>query len=247
MDFILLIFKKDYENELISFFKETCPCEYEQFNDITILPDGEYHEYMDDFSYEVSKRSSQLINELGELSMWKLYILKDRALEDLLGFLENLFVKFHGYAMDCGSEHLWTWDEIKDGKIVNRYSFFHTYSLKYLSGPYHRFDILGLESFNYEKIDFKKLIRIPDNMISDLYDSMMGVDTFTQSFDRPSKALDICGITLIPPESMDKFINIIKRKTHPNFLKEHRVQIEALISLLQKARDENKYVIHYGI
>ena len=54
-----------------------------------------------------------------------------------------------------------------------------------------------------------------------------------------SNGLAYCGITLIPPSSIDTFIEVLLRK--------HMIEYDLLIDLLKKAKKNNKYVIHFGI
>ena len=153
-------------------------------------------------------------------------------------------------AIDFISSHLWTWDEINNKSTDNPFgfTFFDRYSFEYLTGPYIYFDFYGEDSLDLEKIDFKKLISLPDMVINNWWsDELEEMDTYFNDFDTPNTALNRWGKTIIPPKSIDKFIEIINTKTDPNYLKEYKDEFQALISLLQKAKQENKFVIHYGV
>lgn len=53
----------------------------------------------------------------------------------------------------------------------------------------------------------------------------------------PAKGIAYCGITLIPPTSVKRMIEVIKTVD----------ELSDLEQLLQKALNENKWVIHFGL
>lgn len=59
----------------------------------------------------------------------------------------------------------------------------------------------------------------------------------------PNFALARCGVTLIPPESLEIFYNIISNDKHSK----SSIELIDLMILLRKAISQNKYVIHYGV
>ena len=58
------------------------------------------------------------------------------------------------------------------------------------------------------------------------------------------EGLDYYGNTIIPTESLEKFIkNIEQVKCKPKY----KEQLKELIELCRKAIEEDKYVVHFGI
>jgi len=55
--------------------------------------------------------------------------------------------------------------------------------------------------------------------------------------------LDYCGVTLIPPESLKQFRDVIIKAN--NHFKTKELQL--LTEKITEAITENKYLIHYGI
>ena len=66
---------------------------------------------------------------------------------------------------------------------------------------------------------------------------MRDVDCFWHTVDRAGKGLAYCGITLIPPLSLGKIAAVLDGKKEYLPLKQ----------LLEKAEQEDKFVIHFGI
>ena len=64
-------------------------------------------------------------------------------------------------------------------------------------------------------------------------------DCYFHTLKTKRKGLAYCGITLIPPESMERFREILLMKD--------RIEYTELISLLDKGIKENRYIIHFGI
>ena len=62
---------------------------------------------------------------------------------------------------------------------------------------------------------------------------------YWHTLQNPGKGLAYCGITLIPPESMDILIKIL--------LLQDKLEYTDLIYLANQAKEENKYIIHFGI
>lgn len=67
--------------------------------------------------------------------------------------------------------------------------------------------------------------------------------TYLGSLNRPAHSFDRWGITLIPPESLPQFRDIIRSEPR---LKRDKY-LRALLSLVEKALEEGEYVIHYGV
>ena len=73
-------------------------------------------------------------------------------------------------------------------------------------------------------------------MLSSLF-SLNNIDFYWHTLDVPAKGISYTGITLIPPTSIQAFIDVIKDVAELNELK----------VLLKKALVGNKWVIHFGI
>ena len=86
-------------------------------------------------------------------------------------------------------------------------------------------------------------IAIDDDIINDWWDELSLIKTYFHCYSRPNFALARWGVTLIPPESLEDFYNIVSKDVKSKSSKE----LISLIILLKKAISQNKYVIHYGV
>ncbi len=85
------------------------------------------------------------------------------------------------------------------------------------------------------------------NLIGELIikynEELMAIKTYFQIMTKPGKGLDYCGVTLIPPESLAQFKDIIiKANNHYQSL-----ELKMLIEKVSDAISKNKWLIHYGI
>ena len=96
---------------------------------------------------------------------------------------------------------------------------------------YQRFDKYGPEKF--------ELIKINDDFIEPLLPEFQCIRCYWHTLKCSGMNLAYCGITLIPPESVDSFISI--------FNKHYKEPYNEIIALFEKAKIRDKYVIHYGI
>ncbi len=76
-----------------------------------------------------------------------------------------------------------------------------------------------------------------DDYIENIITEFCHIDTFWHTTEVKGKGLDYCGITLIPPESLNEIADII-RDIHG---------LEELLKLIQEALKENKWIIHFGL
>lgn len=86
-------------------------------------------------------------------------------------------------------------------------------------------------------------IAIDDDLIGDWWEELVLIKTYFHSLSRPEWGLARCGITLIPPESLEAFYEIIAKD-------KRSIESEELIELMKVIRmaiSQNKYVIHYGV
>ena len=80
-------------------------------------------------------------------------------------------------------------------------------------------------------------VSVDDDWIWPLLEKLAGVPTYWHTTDRPETGLAYCGITLIPPASIPAFLAA---------LEDAEVQ-PSLRALLERARAEGRFVIHYGL
>ena len=80
-------------------------------------------------------------------------------------------------------------------------------------------------------------ISVDDIYLENIVSSFDHIDFYWQTLDIKEKGIAYCGVTLIPPTSQKAFINVI------NGIK----GLEALVSLFEKAKRDNKWIIHYGL
>ena len=80
-------------------------------------------------------------------------------------------------------------------------------------------------------------ISVDDELIEEVDRNTQHVKCFWHTVDRAEKGLAYCGITLIPPESLGEIMAALGEE---NALAELR-------ALLDKAKREGKFVIHFGL
>lgn len=80
-------------------------------------------------------------------------------------------------------------------------------------------------------------ISVNDDDLEDLDANFNHIDFYWHTLDVKGKGLAYCGITLIPPSSIRSFIDVIKSVSVLSALKE----------LSEKALEENKWMIHFGL
>ncbi len=90
------------------------------------------------------------------------------------------------------------------------------------------------DTYEPEKYD---CISIHDDFIEPLLDKLAHIDCYWHTLDRPEGGLAYCGITLIPPSSLEQFVVLL----------DGTIGTDELKSLLLKAKAEDKFVIHFGI
>ena len=106
----------------------------------------------------------------------------------------------------------------------------------------HEFGIMKTpptEDGMYECYEPKKYncISVSDDYIQPLLEDLSELDCYWHSLSRPEKNLAYTGITLIPPSSLNLFISLLGNNRETDRLKK----------LFIKARDEEKFVIHFGL
>lgn len=97
--------------------------------------------------------------------------------------------------------------------------------------PEERFDTYEPQKYN--------CITIHDDFIEPCMIDLQGLDCYWHTLQKPGKGLAYYGITLIPPQSMDVLIRILTSR--------NRKELIPLITLINKAKENRKYIIHFGI
>lgn len=95
----------------------------------------------------------------------------------------------------------------------------------------------------YEPEKYHCVVIADDIYIDDWWEQLSLMKTYFHHLKRPAFGLARWGVTLIPPESLPFFQDIVlsdKRINEDNHLVD-------LACLIQKAIDEQKYMIHYGV
>lgn len=89
-----------------------------------------------------------------------------------------------------------------------------------------------------------RCVAIDDEVyIDNWWSRLLEMKTYFHSLKRPARGLARWGVTLIPPESLRAFYDIVSqdgnRHTDEN--------LAALAALIRQALDEGKFMIHFGI
>lgn len=110
----------------------------------------------------------------------------------------------------------------------------------------HEFGIIDtLTETSFEEYTPEKFhcISIDDVHVQVLLRPLSLVKTYFDSFDRPEYGLAYYGTTIIPPESLSTFLEIVLSAKN---LKQQD-DINELCKKIIQAKDEHKHMIHYGI
>ena len=107
---------------------------------------------------------------------------------------------------------------------------------------YHEFGIMQIPPQNGQRFDEYEpekynCISVNDDYIENIVEKFNDIDFYWHTLDVSGKGIAYCGVTLIPPSSMQKFISVI----------ENTPELHQLKDLLLKAYNENKWVIHFGL
>jgi len=84
---------------------------------------------------------------------------------------------------------------------------------------------------------------IEDDILNDWWNQLVLMKTYFHCYNRQEFALARWGVTLIPPESLESFYDIVSSDHRSKSSKE----LIDLMVLIRKAISDNKYVIHYGV
>jgi len=108
----------------------------------------------------------------------------------------------------------------------------------------HEFGIMqnnptGEERFDSYEPQKYNCISVDDDFIESIITEFQSIDCYWHTLQRSEKGLAYCGITLIPPESMELLISIL--------VFQNKEEYSQLIYLVNQARENKKYLIHFGI
>ena len=101
---------------------------------------------------------------------------------------------------------------------------------------------IGKDYSDYEPEKYN-CISIDDDFINDWWSNLVLIKTYHHSYNRPDFALARWGVTLIPPESVEQFHNIVATDKRSKSSK----QLIELMVLIRKAIEKGKWMIHYGV
>ena len=104
-------------------------------------------------------------------------------------------------------------------------------------------EIEETQKYSYEPEKYHCVYIDDEAYIDDWWDKLLIMKTYFHNLNRPEFGLARCGITLIPPESLPAFQEIVLSDRRINE-DEHLV---ALADKIQEAINRNKFMIHYGI
>ena len=102
------------------------------------------------------------------------------------------------------------------------------------------------KTIDYEDYDpeLNNCVYIDDERyIDDWWEKLMQMKTYFHRLSRPEFGLARYGVTLIPPQSLTVFQDIVISDKRIN----EDPQLVLLAQLIQKAITEGKYMIHYGV
>lgn len=104
-------------------------------------------------------------------------------------------------------------------------------------------DIEETQKYTYHPEKYHCVYIDDELYIDDWWDKLILLKTYFHSLNRPEFGLARYGITLIPPETLPAFQNIVlsDRRIYKD---EH---LAALASKIQEAISRNKYMIHFGV
>lgn len=104
-------------------------------------------------------------------------------------------------------------------------------------------DIEETRQYSYDPEKYHCVSIDDDIYIDDWWDELVLLKTYFHSLDRPEFGLARWGITLIPPETLPAFQEIV--------LSDRRINEDAhlveLADQIQDAVSRNKYMIHFGV
>jgi hypothetical protein len=104
-------------------------------------------------------------------------------------------------------------------------------------------DIQAETEYSYDPEKYHCVYIDDDTYISDWWEKLVLMKTYFYNLNRPEFGLERWGITLIPPESLSIFQNIVLEDKRINY-DDHLIELADKIS---EAIRKNKYMIHFGV
>lgn len=109
------------------------------------------------------------------------------------------------------------------------------------------FGIIDKIDYEHDYSDYEprkyNCVSIHDRYLDDWWNTLMTMKTYFHNIGRPAFGLARWGVTLIPPESLAVFEDIV--------ISDRRIYLDQelidLAEVIQKAIQDNKYIIHYGV
>lgn len=104
-------------------------------------------------------------------------------------------------------------------------------------------DISKTQNFSYTPEKYQCVCIDDDIYIDDWWDKLVLLKTYFHSLERPEFGLARLGITLIPPESLPGFQDIVLSDRRIN----EDIHLRELADKIQEAINRGKFMIHFGI
>jgi len=86
-------------------------------------------------------------------------------------------------------------------------------------------------------------VYIDSDYIDDWWEGLAEIKTYLHRMNRPGFAFSRWGVTLIPPQSLSKLLDIV--------LEDSRIYTDnnlvTLVNKIQEAMEANKFMIHFGV
>lgn len=100
------------------------------------------------------------------------------------------------------------------------------------------------KDYGYYHPEEYSCVVIHDDAMYEWGERINTMKSYFHCFSRPATGLAWCGITLIPPESLDLFYDIVANNTNN---KEFAGQVQPLLDVISEAKKNGKFIIHFGI
>ena len=103
--------------------------------------------------------------------------------------------------------------------------------------------VVGYKEYSYDPEKYQCVYIDDDIYIDDWWDKLVLLKTYFHSLDRPELGLARWGITIIPPDSLPGFQEIVLSDKRIN----EDVHLRDLADKIQDAISRNKFMIHFGV